>query len=114
MKNQPCVSFEMADRLKEAGYPQPKMEVIGRIAFWMAYGFFYRQGALLASDGFIFDKGDTYAPTAFELLPEGWTIANLDNGWHVHLYDVGGPTFIHENPHDAAAMAWLWEKENGA
>jgi hypothetical protein len=108
MKGYICTSREMAERLKEAGYLPPdnnKRYLSGEWAYYENDPKHPHPG------GFFKDDSDICAPTAFELLPEGWTIANLDNGWHVHLYDVGGPTFIHENPHDAAAMAWLWEKE---
>jgi hypothetical protein len=121
MKEYICTSREMAERLKEAGYPKPAMEVIGYMAFWPEGCFFYRQGVLLPSGGFIFDEGDIYAPTALEIIPNDWDIKRYwdmrpdgteINGWEARNEDEG-VFFLNENPHDAAAMAWLWEKGNG-
>jgi len=90
MKGYICTSREMAERLKEAGYPQ-----------FILSGFHRHWDE---------KKGEyTHAPTATELLPKGWVLGNLYDGWNV---SGSGPTFINENPHDAAAMAWLWEKGN--
>jgi hypothetical protein len=62
-----------------------------------------------------------YAPTAFELLPDGWYLKRYWDerpdgteieGWEAMNTDAG-IFFLDENPHDAAATAWLWEKKNG-
>jgi hypothetical protein len=114
MNNQPCVSREMAERLKEAGYSAPEFARDGK---W-----FYFKSHLHPHPGGIFKNSDElYAPTATELLPDGWYLKRYwderpdgteINGWEAMNTDAG-VFFLHENPHDAAAMAWLWEKEKG-
>jgi hypothetical protein len=101
MKDQPCVSYEMAERLKKAGYPQ-----------FILSGFHRHWDE---------KKGEyIHAPTAFDVIPLGWCVEKKLHAFAAKRYEFDPfgasetPTFIHENPHDAAAMAWLWEKENGA
>jgi hypothetical protein len=125
MKDQPCVSYEMAKRLE-------------------AEGFFFNPGSPFQTNRFIWAKGisryerekftisytdptnyptewePVYAPTAFDVIPLGWCVEKKLHAFAAKRYEFDPfgasetPTFIHENPHDAAAMAWLWEKENGA
>jgi hypothetical protein len=118
MKTEPCVSREMADRLKEAGYPSKDN------------GFFYAlaPGYDTGSEEFRYFESKpqeqfdpVYAPTATELLPKAWHTKRYA---HVRadgtkivacivINERTGMFVLNENPHDAAAMAWLWEKENG-
>jgi hypothetical protein len=101
MKEHICTSREMAERLKEAGYNGPALWGYGAQTNDAYTIYEAREG------GF---KIEIKAPTATELMPKGWVLGNLYDGWNI---SGSGPTFIHENPHDAAAMAWLWEEENG-
>lgn len=93
MKTYKCVSHEMAQMLKAAELPQLK----------------------LAAQHYYEDEttGEYwYAPTATELLahlPDGWAVEK-----HGILFRVSRETdnsFYHENPHDAAALAWLHENK---
>jgi len=123
MKHEPCVSFEMAKRLE-------------------AEGFFFNPKSPFQIDRFIWAKGlepynkgkftlsytdprrykpewePVYAPTVTELLPKGYHLSHMSTReggsvWAAFFDDNGGHCGFNENPHDAAAMAWLREKENG-
>jgi hypothetical protein len=115
MNNQPCVSFEMAKRLEAKGFFfNPKSPFQTNRFIWAKGISRYDRGKFTISytdpTNYPPEWEPVYAPTATELLPKGWVLGNLYDGWNV---SGSGPTFIHENPHDAAAMAWLWEEENG-
>jgi hypothetical protein len=118
MNNQPCVSLEMAQRLEAEGFffnPKSPFQIDRFI--WAKGLEPYNKGKFTLSYGdprrYLPEWEPVYAPTATELLPKGWILENGHAAWHAHNKKRGRPTFPNENPHDAAAMAWLWEKENG-
>jgi len=107
----------MAQRLNIAGLPASMMKYIEPLNFWAEYIYFYREGALFQSGAFLFEQGDIYAPTATELLPKGYHLSHMSTReggsvWAAFFDDNGGHCGFNENPHDAAAKAWLWEKGN--
>ena len=101
----------MAERLKDAGYSTLEFARDGK---W-----FYFKSHLHPHPGGIFKNSDElYAPTATELLPKGYHLSHMSTReggsvWAAFFDDKGGHCGFNENPHDAAAMAWLWEKETG-
>ena len=115
MRNIPCVSLEMAERLKEAGYPPPDKKSRYLSGEWA----YYENDPKHPHPGGLFkDDSDIYAPTATELLPKGYHLSHMSTReggsvWAAFFDDKGGHCGFNENPHDAAALAWLWEKESG-
>ena len=107
MKNQPCVSREMAEKLRDAGYPQP------------TNGMFYALAAGYDTGNEVLEHFNSkpqpqfdpaYAPTATELLPDGLALMrHSETEWIAQNLDDPKQYAIGENPHDAAAMAWLRE-----
>jgi len=124
MKHEPCVSLEMAQRLKEAGYPQRDISEENTGFLWAVT--FDGENEMVYTDAELYliepeyIKSSVHAPTATELLPDDWYLKRYwderpdgkeINGWEARNEDEG-IFFLNENPHDAAAMAWLWEKGN--
>ena len=107
------VSFETAKRLKEAGFPQP----IQRMGQWW-YDTQERL-TLTAYDGVSGDDMSKFifAPTATDLIPPNWMLVRRVSEWEcVSEYELDNffsnaiapeNYFHHENPAEAAAMAWL-------
>jgi hypothetical protein len=125
MKYNPCTSREMAERLKKAGYPERDISEENTGFFWAVT--FDSENEMVYTDAELYliepecIKNSVYAPTVTELLPDGWYLKRYWDerpdgteieGWEAMNTDAG-IFFLDENPHDAAAMAWLWEKENG-
>lgn len=125
MKN--IVSFETATRMKEAGFPQPEPEV-GQVWVEMYGSAFYItevtkinfSGRYIGSGSFnnasLFRaESDTFCPTATDILlhmRDGTIITIMDRKFICYSPDFDFPidseaTPIHENPAEAAAMAWL-------
>jgi len=114
----------MAQRIKEAGYPQRDISVSEENTgfFWAVT--FDSENEMVYTDAELYlieqecIKSSVYAPTALEIIPDDWYIKRYwgerpdgteINGWEARNEDTGF-LFLSENPHDAAAMAWLWEK----
>lgn len=127
------VSFETAKALKEAGFPQPSDWIdLDRSNQWdMFYVEPSEEGdapGLYSLDRIddIRTFGDpckiiAYAPTATDLLPPGWVLVHYTDHWVAIsagslINSVGknyeDPYFTHDNPSEAAAMAWLFVKRN--
>lgn len=109
------VTFETAKRLKEAGFLQPGTWTYGCVWYTPVLRFLLddQHDAYIRDDGMcalMNRENSYYAPTATELLPDGWVMYKKDNGWEVmELYAVQpSPRFWHTNPHEAAALAALF------
>lgn len=123
------VTFKTAQRLKEAGFPQPSEILKGNDAKrrWLL---FYTSPEYEDEEGInigpytadriedIRSFGDpcevvAFAPTATDLIPEGWLLQNRGDDWicsNVFFYDGNDNELIevvHNNPAEAAAMAWM-------
>ena len=98
----------MAEKLRDAGYPQPSQRAQG---YYLRY---YSGGSLVPEMGFeCYDLDSIYAPTATELLPDGWALMrHSETEWIVQNLDDSKQYAIVQNPHDAAALAWLHEHKN--
>lgn len=126
-------SYETAKRLKEAGFPQPEPKegqfwygliqrqdepiyiFLDRGSFHDRYGNYHKKEA--------FEKFGTYAPTATDILRElGSDYSICCFGaykiqWEIErhmpeLFNILPFTWIHENPAEAAALAWLDKNKN--
>jgi len=99
----------MAERLKEAGYNGP--------ALW-GYCAESKDAYTVFESREWGYKIEIKAPTATELIPKGYHLSHMSTReggsvWAAFFDDKGGHCGFNENPHDAAALAWLWEKEKG-
>jgi len=116
------VTFETAKRLEKAGFNGPK-KVLKSGDFWYSSlgGLFIklRGGASWQiaddqpneKDG---SFGPYFAPTATDILKElpGWNLAyTTAHGWIVYPGLADPIQFHHENPAEAAALAWFHEHE---
>jgi hypothetical protein len=108
----------MAQRLKEAGYPQRDISEENTGFLWAVT--FDGENEMVYTDAELYliepeyIKSSVHAPTATELLPHKWFLFREENVWGVAKMPLSdGKIWYNENPHDAAAMAWLWEKEKG-
>jgi len=112
------VSHETAKRLRQAGFLPVNAE-FGQM-WYDDQGSFLIAG--LTSSGYSFSRpnefgkktnlnGCVFAPTATDILKElqgEWVLQRWDGEWSVRLDSDDNPQrFNHENPAEAAAMAWL-------
>jgi len=128
------VTFATAQRLKDAGFPQPKPEsgqywyhphgqlywiqsVEGEFCTVHAPNVSRQSGWIVDTEGWIF------APTATDILREIEFILNplllLESGKWIVCYYAGVGNIVaitekaHDNPTEAAALAWLKLNEKG-
>lgn len=94
--------------MQNAGFPQPKMKIAAGIAFWPEGTFFYDGDSLQVSGYIVWNNRHVYAPTATELLPEGWQLRNEGDIFCCQNFYNRDEYFPHENPAEAAAQAWLY------
>lgn len=124
------VTFETANRLKEAGFPQPSEILKGNDAK-NRWNLFYVSPEYEDEEGinvgpFTADRiedirgfGDpcevvAFAPTATDLIPPGWHLvrapkesaADYAGEWTCSAIDVDC-WYHNDNPAEAAAFAWL-------
>ena len=132
------VSYETAQRLKEAGFPQPKLSIgqnwydqsgkLWRVTKWAESS--KNDDLVLIGDYLgdwdIIGKKEQFlgfAPTATDIIREferlqksKWIrIGMSGDGWfECYLYAFGGlqDSFSHENPAEACAEAWLKTVKN--
>ena len=97
----------MAEKLRDAGYPQPDRGMF--YALSAGYDpsdegpeYFYAKPQLQ------FDPA--YAPTATELLPIRYALSWNGHRWRVEN-KKGDVIFMGGNPHDLSARAWLHESK---
>ncbi len=130
IKAMQTVSFETAKELKDAGFPQPEEWVdLDRSNQWLM---FYVEPTEegYAPEAYSADRitdirtfGDpceviAYAPTATDLIPQGWYLIRKPKDddpkseeWTCS--EAVTPEWFHnDNPHEAAAQAWLFVKRN--
>jgi len=109
MKN--IVTFETAQRLKEAGFPQPN---------WSFGQYWYnKHSALFPFTNDIRNAAKTwfFAPTATDILAQitGHSLTfSIESGWHCFFISRNGviySDFQSDNPAEAAAAAWLQHKK---
>lgn len=95
------LSFETAVRLKEAGFPQPKM------AYWNC--FFYDKSGVLWRPGSLTFNPDIFAQTATDILEQlpGYVIGRGQTHWFCCNEFDKETAFVSDNPHEAAAASWL-------
>ena len=104
----------MAEKLRDAGYPQPEPSEYGLGWYWAKI---QNKGPLIYSlaELWLFEPYSIhmsiYAPTATELIPMGWARLRHKEIWICCSIEDGRQVFASKNPHDAAAMAWLHEKK---
>lgn len=109
----------MAENLRDTGYPQPQISIL---SFWsvkypgtdqyhlMGGEVAFRDVEKLRRSSDLWDA--VYHPTATELLPREWFLFREKDLWAVARMPLSdGNVWYNENPHDAASMAWLWEKK---
>jgi hypothetical protein len=134
MKN--IVSFETALKLKAAGFPQPKSPSVGDFFYYAkkpvvisAVGEGYEFVDLVNAGGYSCDENDfkdtsddfVFAPTATDILGqpemEGFVLMKNKKGWGCfHLLtslnsSEAAKVFEHENPAEAAALAFKAQKK---
>ena len=102
------VSFETAKKLKEAGFPQPEMDIVAGISFWPEGTFFYDGDSLQVSGCISWAEHHIYAPTATELLPEDWLLMREGPNWICQHFEDSHKYVIDDNPAETAALAWLY------
>lgn len=106
-----CVSFEIALKLKAAGFPPAWQVMSSDVKVW-AYN-----PSSINSDLYQLPlkEPNIFAPTISDILPliKGRVIADpygvgfCAECWHIH-----SKMFISKNIHDAAALAWLHQNES--
>jgi hypothetical protein len=98
----------MAEKLRDAGYPQPSQYSSG---YYLRY---YRANSKIISElGFeCYGVDVVYAPAATELLAsmEGYSLRRRAN-WECWNDKEVELISSDENPHDCAALAWLHESK---
>ena len=107
-----CVSYEIALRLKAAGFPEPHKLMSSDVAVW-AYGMTYT--AKLTRLPFDKEYDYIFAPTISDILPlcGGEVLADaFGNGFYCDSVRINGKVFQNNNIHDAAAIAWLAQNES--
>lgn len=114
------VTQNTALELRDAGFPQPEFEIA---QFWYVY--FPNQNAwhlCPAEKAFKYfgemrktsDLTDmVYAPTATELLPNGWYLCRDGSEFGAMNSPCShyGKRIYNDNPAEAAAAAWLYENK---
>lgn len=95
------ISFETADSLRDAGFPQPAPK-FGQ--FW--YTKDGRMG-LLTDEAAWMDNGKVFAPSATDILEHlpGWHLSFNSEGWKCWRGRVSFRGF--KSPAEAAAAAWF-------
>ena len=118
------VTRQTAERLKAAGFPQPKHAYPGMVLYSDEFTF---ETTIFCNEepDYVYElnPSDIFAPTATDILREipETKYSSLGIYWiHskgvFHIYDAGELFFEHENPAEACAAAWLsiHEKEQDA
>lgn len=115
------VSFETAKRLKEAGFPQPVPEFgqfwyapNGVICVMWGNGVFDGEARVMIANGntiYIKTYDIVFAPTATDILKEipfvSLSFEVYETRFEFRVWEGLKLIAKHENPHDAAALAWL-------
>jgi len=96
----------MAEKLRDAGYPQPSQRAQG---YYLRY---YSGGSLVPEMGFeCYYLDSIYAPTATELIPKGCRLSHMTDREGNSVWAVFNDRDEHygltENPHNAAALAFM-------
>lgn len=101
-----CVSYEMALRLKAAGFPQPEPTPDNP-----KYFFYSNRGKSLFYTLAMPNTLFIFAPTVADILP---LLPGL-HVWH-NCYkfqaEIFGTSFFGNNIHNVAALAWLHQNES--
>lgn len=108
------VSYEIAKRLKEAGFPQPTETHLGGV--W--YTSDYYACALVwfreASVGVDKLNDAIFAPSATDILQylPGWAMQYVEAEWICYYVQNELEDFVgHSNPAEAAADAWFFDNK---
>lgn len=93
------VTFETAKKLKEAGFPQPEPFPVGQVWYCLVYGTWFPLPQMRGSNSI-------YAPTATELLLDGWSLVRERIDYCAAKDGVRFTEWV-TSPAEAAASAWL-------
>lgn len=107
-----CVSYEIALKLKAAGFPEPHQLMSSDVVVWAYNPNISFRDALIAPLP-LFDP-HIFAPTISDLLPlfKGRVIADpYGMGFCADAGHIHSKVFISENIHDAVALVWLHENQ---
>jgi hypothetical protein len=114
-------THETSQKIKDAGFQQPAFSV-GQI-WYTENGGTYLISGINSSDGIPYGKrlnadnwsiplalfnteGWSYAASATELLPDKYILSREGEDWFCGLLHL--PSFVHENPAEAAAKSYLF------
>jgi hypothetical protein len=114
------VSFETAKKLKEAGFPQPSE--VDRANRWRLFyleevddqsGYGPYSADRIEDMRTFDDPGEVvaYAPTAIELLPEGWRLEKEGEEWVCSGITNTPVRIVNKNSAEATASAWIYENQ---
>lgn len=107
-------SFITSKLLEEAGFQKPAPDY-GQV--WYTH---YGSPGSVTDLSKWSDNGEVFAPTATDILRElpGWNLAYTTALKWIVFWDAVSLSepiqFRHDNPAEAAALAWFYEKQNPA
>lgn len=103
-----CVSYEIALKLKAAGFPEPHQLMSSDVQVW-AYAQRYSLLVRLP-----LSEWHLFAPTISDILPliAGSVYQSPGNDFICDMMHFHGQIFKSKNIHDAAAMGWLHQSQS--